>query len=68
VDQDVAQTAHSTDEQARIGLFRQAEQAVVKDAPWIFLYHTVTVDIRQPNVYFYIHPIHIWRFSDYWIK
>ncbi len=68
VDKDINQTAHSTDEQARIQLFRQAEEVVAKDAPWIFLYHTITVDVRQPNVYFYLHPIHIWRFADYWVK
>jgi oligopeptide transport system substrate-binding protein len=67
VERDVAATAHSLNQASRVALFRQMNQVVFRDAPWIFLYHTITEDVRQPGVYFYIHPVHIWRFADYWI-
>ncbi len=68
VERDIAATAHSLNQASRVALFRQMNQVVFRDAPWIFLYHTITEDVRQPSVYFYIHPVHIWRFADYWIK
>jgi hypothetical protein len=34
---------------------------VTKQAPFVYLYHSITE-------YVYIHPVHLWRFADYWIK
>lgn len=68
VEDGVAKTAHMLDQGQRVALFQSMESTVVRDAPWIFLYHTLTVDVHQPNVYFYLHPVHIWRFADYWMK
>jgi ABC-type transport system substrate-binding protein len=47
---------------------RQTDKLVLRDAPWIFLYHSVTENVRQPNVSYYIHPVHLWRFADYSIR
>jgi peptide/nickel transport system substrate-binding protein/oligopeptide transport system substrate-binding protein len=41
---------------------------VTKDAPFVYLYHSITENVHQPNVFYYIHPVHLWRFADYWIK
>jgi len=41
---------------------------VTKDAPFVYLYHSITEFDHQPNVFFYIHPVHLERFADYWIK
>lgn len=68
VDENVEAMAHLTDQDARIDLMREAERLVVEGAPWIFLYHTITVNVRQPNVRYFIHPVHIWRYSDYWVE
>jgi oligopeptide transport system substrate-binding protein len=68
VDRNVAAIAHSTDQARRVRIMRQTDRIVLGDAPWVFLYHTVTLNVHQPNVYYYIHPVHLWRFADYWIK
>lgn len=50
----------------RFGMYHTAEQKIVNDAPWIFLYHTITYNVHQPWVHnYYLHPIHLWRYEDY---
>jgi oligopeptide transport system substrate-binding protein len=44
------------------------DNIVRADAPFVYLYHSITQNLHQPNVYYYIHPVHLWRFADYWIK
>jgi ABC-type transport system substrate-binding protein len=62
---DQAQT--ELNQSRRFGLYHQAEQRIVRDAPWIFLYHSITYNVHQPWVGgYYLHPIHLWRFEDYW--
>ena len=41
---------------------------VTKQAPFVYLYHSITEYVHKPNTFFYIHPVHLWRFADYWIK
>jgi peptide/nickel transport system substrate-binding protein len=65
VDKGVARASSMQNAGARARLWRSLDQTVSSDAPWIFLYHTRTVNVRQPNVHFYLHPVHIWRFADY---
>jgi ABC-type transport system substrate-binding protein len=65
VDKNVAAIAHSTDQASRTATMRKTDRIVLGDAPWIFLYHTVTQNVRQPNVHYYLHPVHLWRFADY---
>jgi oligopeptide transport system substrate-binding protein len=67
VDRNVAKVAHSTNKSLRVRVLRQTDRIVARDAPWIFLYHTVTQNVHQPNVHYFIHPVHLWRFADYWI-
>lgn len=51
----------------RFAMYHQAEQQIVRDAPWIFLYHSITYNVHQPWVGgYYLHPIHLWRYEDYW--
>ena len=68
VDRNIASVAHSTNQAQRVDILRQTDRIVAGDAPWIFLYHSVTQNVHQPNVDYYIHPVHLWRFADYWIK
>ena len=50
--------ARETDRAARLALYHQAEQTIVDDAPWVFLYHPITYALRQPWVQgFAIHPV-----------
>lgn len=68
VDRNVARVAHSRDKAMRVRTMRATDKIVLRDAPWIFLYHTVTQHVRQPDVSYYIHPVHLWRFADYSVK
>jgi ABC-type transport system substrate-binding protein len=68
VDALVSQAALTADQVARNALYAQAEKLVVADAPWLFLYHSITYHVRQPwAANYYIHPVHIWRWADYYL-
>jgi ABC-type transport system substrate-binding protein len=50
----------------RFSVYHQAEQQIIRDAPWILLYHTITYNVHQSWVKgYYLHPIHLWRYEDY---
>jgi peptide/nickel transport system substrate-binding protein/oligopeptide transport system substrate-binding protein len=68
VEGNTAAVAHSTDQAARIKTMRETDAAVFAQAPWIFLHHGVTQNVHQPDVFYNLHPVHLWRFADYWIK
>jgi len=47
-----------TDRARRLQLYQEAEQRIVDDAPWVFLYHPTTYALRQPWVKgFALHPV-----------
>jgi ABC-type transport system substrate-binding protein len=54
------ETAQSTmDEQKRYRLYRQAEDRVIRDAPWVFMWHRADYFVIQPWVTdFKIYPIY----------
>lgn len=57
-------------EPRRIGLYRQAEERIVRDAPWIFLFHMNDDHLRQPWIRGYRHRP-IWpnaRLDACWIE
>jgi oligopeptide transport system substrate-binding protein len=56
---------NTTDRPAEIAAL---DKTVTADAPFIYLYHSISQNVHQPNVYYYIHPVHLWRFADYWVK
>ncbi|MBI2302888.1 MAG: ABC transporter substrate-binding protein, partial [Armatimonadetes bacterium] len=52
------QAASMTDPEPRLAIYRQVEQMVVDDAPWIFVYHSVTWRLVQPWVRnYHLHPV-----------
>ena len=53
----------------RYALYRKAEEIVVADAPWVFLYHPATYVILQPWVHDYaLNPMRPSRFDKVWLS
>ncbi len=44
------QARFETENEKRVGLYRQAERLIVDEAPWVFLYFYTTHLLRQPQV------------------
>jgi oligopeptide transport system substrate-binding protein len=54
----LAQAAVVADLTRRYALYQQIQQLIVRDAPWVFLYHPVAYVIRQPWVHgIELHPL-----------
>ena len=52
----------------RLHLFRKAEARILRDVPWVPLYHPVTVAVRHPRVRGYVlHPLRPARFETVWV-
>jgi len=57
------------DEQDRIRFYREAEELVVSDAPWIFLYYPEAAKILQPNVMGYeFNGLQLPKYKYVWLK
>jgi ABC-type transport system substrate-binding protein len=54
VDQLLAEAAPIPERKRRYQLYDEAEEVVVNDAPWVFLYNPVEYVIRQPWVHDYV--------------
>ncbi len=53
----------------RFALYRKAEQIIIQQAPWVFLYHPVSYVIRQPWVHDYVlNPMRPSRFEKVWLS
>lgn len=69
VDRLLAQAGAIGDLTRRFALYDQAERIIVRDAPWVFLYHPVTYAIRQPWVHGYrLNPMRPPRFEKVWVS
>jgi len=69
VDALLARAAPIADLTERYTLYRKAEEIVIADAPWVFLYHPVTYVIRQPWVHDYVlNPMRPTRFEKVWLS
>jgi len=69
VDALLARAAPIADLKERYALYRKAEEIVVADAPWVFLYHPVTYVICQPWVHDYtLNPMRPSRFEQVWLS
>lgn len=61
--------ARETDPRRRLRFYQQAEDLVVDDAPWVFLYHPIDHRLRQPWVRgFQMHPIWSVRIDKLWLE
>ncbi|MGD0074860.1 MAG: ABC transporter substrate-binding protein [Candidatus Binataceae bacterium] len=69
VDALLARAAPIANLDERYALYRQAEEIVVSDAPWVFLYHPATYVILQPWVHDYtLNPMRPSRFEQVWLS
>jgi ABC-type transport system substrate-binding protein len=61
--------AHSErDPQRRVTLYEQAEDIVLRDAPWAFVYTPVSVSVTQPYVRAWVpHPVWNDWVGDAWL-
>jgi peptide/nickel transport system substrate-binding protein/oligopeptide transport system substrate-binding protein len=65
----LAEAAPVTDLARRYAIYREAQQIIVADAPWVFLYHPITYEIRQPWVHGYVlNPIRPTRLETVWLS
>jgi oligopeptide transport system substrate-binding protein len=61
--------ATETDAGRRIRFYQDAERIIVRDAPWVFLYHPVDYRLRQPRVRNYtMHPVWPERLETLWFE
>ena len=69
VDKLLAEAAPLTDRAARYALYHRAEELVIADAPWVFLYNPVAYMIRQPWVNDYVlNPMRPTRLEQVWLS
>jgi ABC-type transport system substrate-binding protein len=50
VDGLIDQARATVDPARRVGLYQQAERAIIDDMPWVFLWHAVSYTVYQPWV------------------
>lgn len=61
--------AKDTNAQHRLQLYRQAEEIIVQDAPWVPLYHPYLYILYQPWVKGHkLHPVWPNRYERFWIE
>ncbi len=59
LDRLIDRAQQTMDEKARYRLYRQAEDRIIRDAPWIFMWHKADYYVIQPSVKdFKIYPIY----------
>jgi ABC-type transport system substrate-binding protein len=69
VDELLAEAKPMSEMRKRYDLYRQAEEKVVADAPWVFLYNPINYVIRQPWVHDYVlNPMRPTRLERVWIS
>jgi peptide/nickel transport system substrate-binding protein len=68
VDRLLDEAAPLVEPAARQGLFHQAEVLILRDAPWVPLFHPVSFAVRHPRVRDYvIHPLRPSRVERVWM-
>jgi len=68
VDRLLAEGKSERDRERRLGLYRQANEIVARDAPWAFLYYTLTMELWQPYVRNYDpHPVWSEDYREVWL-
>ena len=64
-----AAAAETRDPARRLRIYREAEEKVVRDAPWVFLYHPIDYRLVQPWVKgFKMHSVWLVRFEKLWME
>jgi ABC-type transport system substrate-binding protein len=57
-----------TDPSRRLATYREAEAMILNEAPWLPLFHPVTVVVRHPRLRGYrVHPVRPPRFETAWV-
>ena len=61
--------AHDIHQDRRLELYRQAEEIIVKEAPWVFLYHPKMYVLRQPWLKgMKLNPVWPYQFEKLWLE
>ena len=68
IDALIDQARATLDPRKRAAMYREVERVLYDDAPWIFDYHRMTVEVTQPYVRGYEpHPIWLRDFTPAWL-
>jgi ABC-type transport system substrate-binding protein len=69
VEELLAEAKPIADMNKRYQLYREAEQIIVEQVPWVFLYHPVNYILLQPWVHDYVlNPMRPTRFERVWLS
>jgi ABC-type transport system substrate-binding protein len=64
----LTEAARCDDPARRLGIYQAAEQIVVDDAPYVFLFHPYVYALRQPWLHgVHLHPVLYFRFERMWL-
>ncbi len=68
VDRLLAEGKSERDRERRLGLYREANEIIARDAPWAFLYYATTMELWQPYVRNYdSHPVWSEDYREVWL-
>ncbi len=68
VNRRLAAATDSIDSGERLRLFREAESIVMRDAPWVPLYHEQYPILCHPRLLGDVaHPVWLWRYENMWL-
>lgn len=68
VDRLLAEGKSERDRERRLSLYREANEIIAHDAPWAFLYYTLTMELWQPYVRNYDpHPVWSEDYREVWL-
>ena len=68
VDRLLAEGKSERDRERRLSLYREANEIIAHDAPWAFLYYTLTMEVWQPYVRNYDpHPVWSEDYRELWL-
>ena len=69
VNRRLAVAGDSLDSGERLRLYREIEAMVLRDAPWVPLYHDQIPVIRNPRLHGDVpHPVWLWRYEHMWLE
>jgi oligopeptide transport system substrate-binding protein len=69
VNRRIDQAGVSNDANERTRLFREAEAAIMTDAPWVPILHERIPMLRHPSLHGAVpHPVWLWRYQYMWLE
>jgi len=69
VNQRLALAGGTFDRTLRIQRYREIESMVMRDAPWVPLYHERFPMVHNPRLHGDVpHPVWLWRYQNMWLE